>query len=153
MVQRMSMSIRSIGLAVPPHNMTQEQAAELARDVICRTEQQERVLTALYRRAGVKERHSVLPYRIARNWLPDSPTGKQEDRPTTFGPSTAERMRYYAEHAPPLVKQAASEALLKAGVSADEITHIITVTCTGFDAPGIRSEERRVGKVGRSRAG
>jgi predicted naringenin-chalcone synthase len=137
MVQRMSMLIRGIGLAVPPHDMTQEQATELAREVICRTEQQQRVLTALFRKAGVRERHSVLPYQIARNWLPDSPTGKQADRPTSFGPGTAERMRYYAEHAPPLAKQAASEALRTAGVSADEITHIITVTCTGFEAPGI----------------
>src|SRR4029078_5476682 len=98
MVSSMSMLIRGIGLAVPPHDMTQEQAAELAREVICRTEQQQRVLTALYRKAGVQGRHSVLPYRLARNWLPDSPSGKQEDRPMTFGPSTAERMRYYAEH-------------------------------------------------------
>src|SRR5207247_1728423 len=96
---RMTVLLRGIGLAVPPHTMSQEQAAELARTVICRTDQQQRVLTALYRKAGIENRHSVLPYTTALNWLPESPTGKQEDRPATLGPTTAERMRYFAEHA------------------------------------------------------
>src|SRR5256885_1309790 len=111
----MSMTIRGIGLAVPPNTMTQEQAAELASTVICRTEQQQRVLTALYRKAGIENRHSVLPYKTALNWLPDSPTGKQQDRPATLGPTTAVRMQYFAEHAPPLAKNAAAAALAEAG--------------------------------------
>jgi predicted naringenin-chalcone synthase len=133
----MSMPVQGFGVAVPPHTMTQEQAAELAREVICRTEQQQRVLTALYRKAGVENRHSVLPYEMARNWLPDSPSGRPEDRPTTLGPNTAERMRYFAEHAPPLAMRAAETALEDADVEPKEITHIITVSCTGFDAPGL----------------
>ena len=133
----MNMIMRGIGLAVPPHKMTQEQAAELARDVICRTEPQQRVLTALYRKSGVENRHSVLPYEIARSWLPESPTGKQADRPATLGPSTAERMRYFAECAPQLATQAAEAAIADAQIAAAEITHIVTVSCTGFDAPGL----------------
>src|SRR6478672_7522978 len=101
----MTMFVHGIGLAAAPHTMTQEQAAELAREVICRTEQQQRVLTALYRKAGVNQRHTVLPHSIARNWLPESPTGKAEDRPVTLGPTTAERMRYFSEHAPPLAQR------------------------------------------------
>src|SRR5438094_8445595 len=116
----MSMTIRGIGLAVPPHEMTQEQAAELASTVICRTEQQQRVLTALYRKAGIESRHSVLPYTTALQWLPESPTGKQQDRPTTLGPSTAVRMQYFAEHAPPLANSAATAALTEARVDPAE---------------------------------
>ncbi len=133
----MSVVLRSIGVATPPHTMTQEQAAELARTVICRTEQQQRVLTALYRKAGIENRHSVLPYVTALNWLPDSPTGKDEDRPATLGPSTAERMRFFSQFAPPLAREAASTALKNAAAAPSEITHIITVSCTGFEAPGI----------------
>ena len=133
----MSVLLRGIGVATPPHQMTQDQAAELARTVICRTEQQQRLLTALYRKAGIEHRHSVLPYTTALNWLPESPTGKQEDRPATLGPSTAERMRYYSEFAPPLAQTAATAALADASAPPAEITHIITVSCTGFEAPGI----------------
>jgi len=133
----MNALIRGIGVAVPPHVVTQEQAAELASTVICRTEQQQRVLTALYRKAGIESRHSVLPYTTALHWLPDSPTGKQADRPTTLGPTTAVRMQYFAEHAPPLANKAAAAALQDTGVDPAEVTHLITVSCTGFEAPGI----------------
>src|SRR5205807_7933101 len=82
-------------------------------------------------------RHSVLPYTTALNWLPESPTGKPEDRPATFGPTTAERMRYFAAYAPPLAQAAAAAALMDAAATPREITHLITVSCTGFEAPGI----------------
>jgi len=131
------MTIRGVGLAVPPHIMTQEAGAELASEVICRTEQQQRVLTALYRKSGVSKRHTVLPHTIARNWLPDSPSGDPKDRPQTLGPTTAERVQYYAEHAPPLAQQAARLALADSCVQASQITHVVTVSCTGFDAPGV----------------
>jgi predicted naringenin-chalcone synthase len=133
----MSMLIRGIGLAMPPHTMTQDEAATLACQVICRTPQQQRVLTALYRKAGIEQRRTALPHRIALRWLPPSPTGDDADRPATLGPTTAERMRYYAEHAPPLAQAAASSALDQANLAASEITHLITVSCTGFDAPGL----------------
>lgn len=52
------------------------------------------------------------------------------------GPTTGERMSLYERLAPPLAAQAATDALRRAGTAADEITHLITVSCTGFAAPG-----------------
>src|SRR5439155_7347350 len=37
----------------------------------------------------------------------------------------------------PLAKQAAEGALQDAGVNPADITHLITVSCTGFEAPGL----------------
>jgi predicted naringenin-chalcone synthase len=133
----MSMTIHGVGLAVPPPTMTQDEAAELAREVICRTEQQRRVLTALYRKAGVSQRHTALPHRIALNWLPVQTGANADERPTTLGPTTAERMQLFAEHAPLLAERAARAALENSGLSRSDVTHIITVSCTGFSAPGI----------------
>jgi len=134
----MSLIIRGIGTAVPPHTLSQPEATELAHDVFCRSAQERKTLAALYRLAGVQKRHCVLPHRIAYNWLPPQPEGQPADaRPTTAGPTTAERMRYYAEHAPPLAAEAARHALTTAAMDHDLITHLITVTCTGFDAPGV----------------
>jgi predicted naringenin-chalcone synthase len=46
-------------------------------------------------------------------------------------------MALYAEHARPLATDASTRALAAAGIAAREITHLITVSCTGFDAPGV----------------
>ena len=46
-------------------------------------------------------------------------------------------MRYFAEHASPLALHAAERALAQAGVDRRRITHLVTVSCTGFAAPGM----------------
>jgi predicted naringenin-chalcone synthase len=127
-----SMTILGLGTAVPAHRMTQEQSAALARRVICRSDREARVLTALYQKAGVMNRYTVLPHEIALQWLPPG-----DNNATTLGPTTGERMAYFAEHAPPLARQAARHALQQAGVAARQITHLVTVCCTGFSAPGV----------------
>ena len=61
------------------------------------------------------------------------PARDEQDR----GPATAERMRAYAESAPGLAVCAAARALRSAAVSPEAVTHLVTVSCTGFMAPGI----------------
>jgi predicted naringenin-chalcone synthase len=132
------LTIRGWGTAVPEHVMSQAEATALAQEVICRDEQQSRLVAALYRKAGVDARRTVLPHRLALDWMPggigalDLPPGAD-----VYGPTTGERMRYFAEHAPPLAATAASRALADAGVEANAITHLVTVSCTGFAAPGV----------------
>ena len=50
-------------------------------------------------------------------------------------PGTASRMRLYAEHAPVLAEQAV--AALDLRDRAQDITHLIVASCTGFVAPGL----------------
>jgi predicted naringenin-chalcone synthase len=45
-------------------------------------------------------------------------------------------MRHYVEHAGPLAALAARQALARAGLAPGTITHLVTVSCTGFRAPG-----------------
>jgi predicted naringenin-chalcone synthase len=117
---------------VPENTINQAESLELATQLICQNEQQARLLKVLYRKSGVNKRHTVLPHRIALNWLPQEPTAEG-----TLGPTTGERMRYFAEHAPPLAHRAAARAIEESAVGSHDITHLVTVTCTGFDAPGI----------------
>lgn len=133
----MSFSIQGIGTAVPPHTMSQQEAMQLAEQVIRPTDQQARLLKVLYRRTGVKKRHTTLPHRTALEWVPVPDHEGAADAASQLGPSTSRRMEYYAEHAPPLAISAASRALQEAGLDGSEITHLITVTCTGFAAPGL----------------
>ena len=46
-------------------------------------------------------------------------------------------MRVYAEEAAPLAVRAARAAVAEFGFAAGSFTHLVTVSCTGFAAPGI----------------
>ncbi len=137
----MSFSILGLGTAVPPHSMSQVEAAELASQVICQTEEQSHLLAALYRLAGVTNRYTVLPHRMALEWLPkpDATATGEPDRAggTSLGPTTGERMQFYAEHAATLAQQAAQRAIDEAAIDPRQISHLVTVCCTGFSSPGV----------------
>jgi predicted naringenin-chalcone synthase len=132
-----SLVIRGIGTAVPRHSLLQSEFAEVAASLAGPGGPEGRTLKALYRRSGVKKRHSTVLERAA---------GPLEDRQTFYdpapapgdpGPTTAARMDRYEADAPPLAAQAARSALAEAGWAGDDVTHLVTVSCTGFFAPGL----------------
>lgn len=136
--------LTAIGTAVPPNLMTQLQAAELACELGEVDERQTRTVNALYRRTGVKNRYTCVPHQTAREWyrsaLVDPQNGDTDLMVSTAGPSTKQRMSWFAEHGPDLATRSARKALEIGDVFADQITHLITVTCTGFVAPGLDIE-------------
>ena len=127
--------VYGIGTAFPPHAVTQEHAAAMARQYGCTTDEQLRQLKALYRMTRVKKRHSVVLDAVSdtgearQSFFP--PMRDADDR----GPSTAGRMALYEREAPRLGAQAARAALADAGQSPRDVTHIVSVSCTGFAAP------------------
>lgn len=120
-------AIRSIGTATPSGFVSQRDVAEIACASIDDPDRG-RVVRALFRRAGVKTRHSVLA----------DPHGDQHFYRTAPhpDPSTHERMTQYQRHASDLAIRAARDAFERAGDDPATITHIVTASCTGFDAPG-----------------
>lgn len=132
----MTSSILGLGTALPTHTMTQREALELAQQLSCRDEHQARLARVLYLKAGVERRHTVLPHNTALDYaaLDDSQAGG------SARPTTGLRMKLYAEHAPPLACQAARVALGEASLAGEQITHLITVSCTGFAAPRVDVE-------------
>src|SRR5262249_9106342 len=102
----------------------------------CETDEQRRVLPNLFRRAGVRQRHSVLARRPSGNGPIQTFYPPAVD-PSDQGPTTAQRMEVYRKESAPLALQASRQALDQAGISPSELTQIITVTCTGFTAPGL----------------
>jgi predicted naringenin-chalcone synthase len=137
----MSFAILGLGTAVPPAVIDQDEALRVARSLCCRTDEQATWLPTMYGHTGIERRHLVLGVDVVRDVLdgtthsgsPFLPTGAPDDR----GPSTAERMRHYADGAAPLALRAAGRALEQSGVAARDLTHLITVSCTGFQAPGV----------------
>lgn len=132
----MTLHLAGLATALPPHIATQEETAEIFPRFAGADARQTRVLKKLYRRTGVEKRHSVA-LSTAEGALQDrAPLYPAATGPDDRGPGTRKRMARYAAEAPALAEQVAREALTAAELSPDEITHLVTVSCTGFDAPG-----------------
>jgi len=137
----MSFMIRGMGTAVPPTVVSREEALGIARVLCPRTPEQETWLPSVYAGSGVHKRRQVLGEAIVRDVLDGTrhsgsvflPNGEPDDD----GPTTAQRMAVYAEETGPLALSAADRALRQATTAPAEITHLITVSCTGFTAPGV----------------
>jgi len=134
----MSLHILGIGTAVPQHAIDQSDAAEQVAQVCCDTSEQQRMIKLLYRRAGVKTRHSVL-LESATNGAPAHQSFYTREQ-LPFGPTTADRMDAYHTLAAPLALAASRRALDDAGTSPEDVTHLVTVSCSGFSAPGVDIE-------------
>ncbi|QDU09898.1 type III polyketide synthase [Gimesia aquarii] len=129
-------TILGIGTAVPESYFSQSDSGQIAADYVGKDEQLKRLLPILYKKTKVKRRFSVTL---------NSSEGDLRDRqklyrpltsPEDNGPGTAERMRFFEEYASELALSAARQALEQAGVQSEEITHLVTVSCTGMVAPG-----------------
>lgn len=134
----MTFSVAGIGTAQTPHQIAQADAREIAVPLCCSDDVQSRRLRMLFDRSGVLRRGSVVL---------DSASGPLEQRQSTFlppgqngnayGPTTAERMRLYEKHAVALACDASGVALQNAATGPSEVTHLVTVSCSGFFAPGV----------------
>ncbi|MEM6366022.1 MAG: type III polyketide synthase, partial [Planctomycetota bacterium] len=128
-------AIMSVATAFPNHDADLDYATSAATAISCENETQARKLGKLYRRTGVQRRGSVLLDRDADGQLSQSfyPPLTQE----AGNPTMQTRNERFAIEAPRLASQASSKALAEGSIKSEEITHIVTVTCTGFYAPGL----------------
>jgi predicted naringenin-chalcone synthase len=133
----MSLALTGFGTAHPEHTLSQEDAAEL-HATFCRIDPvRARTLRALYRRSGVSRRHCAVlnrsdgPLETRQSFYP--PARDDQD----CGPATARRMEFYEAVAPGLAAQACRSALASAQACPERVSHLVTVSCTGFVAPGL----------------
>ncbi len=142
--QQATAQISGLGVALPRFSISQIDACEFAQKSGF-TGKYNRSLNVLYRQSGVERRYSVLlekpdgPVMERQSFYPVVVPGRDRnaiDRITSV-PSTARRMEVYKKFAPELAELACRRALDSAQVSVAEISHLITVSCTGFCAPGV----------------
>ncbi len=155
----MTFKVLGMATAVPPCSVEQVEAAAFAAELIPRDSGADRLLKTLYRRSGVRRRYSVVLDRDASvdSQVPVATHAGGNDwqtidveelraRQRLFGPraddrdegpTTARRMEYYEQYAGGLAAEAAARAIQRSGVRAQDITHLVTVSCTGFVAPGV----------------
>jgi predicted naringenin-chalcone synthase len=136
----MTLAILGLGTALPATILSPETVERVIGKICHLTELQAGWLHGVFQHLGIRARHIVFTPEAVEDVLngtshsrsPFLPRGTAEDR----GPTTAERMRHYATCAGPLALQAARQALERARLAPAEITHLVTVSCTGFSAPG-----------------
>ena len=135
----MSLTILGLGTAVPPPVTRQADALTAARLLSDPAVAGAAWLGPVYERSGVKTRHQVLGEAFVADMVNGTRTSGSPYLPgaDSRGPRTALRMGLYAKHAPTLALEAAWRAIDAAGVAPAKITHLVTVSCTGFVAPGV----------------
>lgn len=130
--------LNAIGTAVPPIGLSQMQIAAFMATILQLEPNEQRKLQALYRSTKIEKRHSVLSDYGKQlgdfNFLPNTPDLEPF-------PRISQRMALYKEQALPLVLEAISACnLSQMGCNYADITHLITVSCTGMYAPGLDIE-------------
>ncbi len=136
----MSLAIAGIGTAVPGNRLTQKEAAAIAREFLHAGDEQLRLLPVLYRRTGVRARHSVLGGWSGEQLAAGGGFYGRSRAEGDRGPTTGARVERFVAEAAPLAAAAAEGALAEAAIDAERITHLVTVSCTGMSAPGFDLE-------------
>lgn len=132
----MNFMIRGLATARPEHSIRQSDAAELARQFIACDPAEIRGLAALFRRTRVQTRGSVL-LEGGNGDGPRQSFFRPAEGSGDRGPGTRDRMQRYAREALPLALSASRGAFDEVGIRPRDVTHLVTVSCSGFDAPGV----------------
>ena len=130
----MPVYLHHIETLLPPISYAQADiAAALKRSVAKGDRRTEKIIHHLYAHSAIERRASVV-----RDFLPDAEPGIFYDRATdTFlCPSTGARNALYTEAARTMFPTIATNALAASGFAPEQLTHLVTVSCTGFFQPG-----------------
>ena len=125
--------ITHIGTAVPEYKIPQMDLSGFMANAYGLVNGTEVRLNALYRATGIKTRYSVIKDYVTgvdNSFYPNN----QDLEPF---PDTESRMNLYKKEAVKLANNAILDCVEGSKFDLKSITHLITVSCTGFYAPGL----------------
>jgi len=125
--------IVSTGTAVPAFCHQQSDILQFMQNVYAVNEIDKRKMRFLYQQSAIEQRYSVIPdySKPASEWKFYPPTENLEPFP-----SLEQRMAFFNKYAPQLSVDAVRNCLGNTH-NENEVTHLITVSCTGMSAPGL----------------
>jgi predicted naringenin-chalcone synthase len=125
-------NIISIGTALPEYCHPQQEILKFMQQAYNLGEVDKRKLSFLYGHSGIGQRYSVIEdfSKAAGDW-----TFIPNEKNAAF-PSLEKRLALYQQYALPISLNAINNCI-DGFISAKEITHLITVSCTGMSAPGL----------------
>lgn len=125
-------NIISIATAVPAFCHRQDEIVNFMSSIYGIDEVEKRKLNFLYKHSGIEKRYSVIDdfSQHADTWDFIPPDGSKPF------PSIDDRMSIFAKEAAQLSIKAVANCI-EGYIAPAEITHLITVSCTGMSAPGL----------------
>lgn len=120
--------ITHIGCANPEYGINQNEALEYMLKTLNADKNLERKLSVLYRQTKIDNRYTVVS-----SFIKDRDFHFNKNSDSIF--STAERMQLYEKEALVLAEKAIHN--MRIDFPVNEITHLITFSCTGMYAPGL----------------
>lgn len=127
----MSVFIHDIATSVPPFASDQQHIREVMKKHIGADRKTRAIIHRIYTQSGINKRHSVV-----EDFTPNK-NGSLFFNGKVNQPGTAARNKVYEQEARKLFVETAQKLTADStNFSSDEITHVITVSCTGFYAPG-----------------
>jgi predicted naringenin-chalcone synthase len=131
-----TVSLRAVSTAVPPTVLVQEEVRDVfaAQPGLNRLAQ--RIVATSFNVSGIATRYTVLD-ELSWESHPEEPVFFDIESRELLFPGTKARNEIYAAEATKLYVQAAQAAIDACpGIEPSDITHVVTVSCTGFYAPG-----------------
>jgi predicted naringenin-chalcone synthase len=125
--------ITSIATGTPPYGHSQDELYAFANAVYSRDAVESRKLKFVYRQSGIDKRYSVL---ADFSVPPAERSFFSSSADLEPFPDLEKRMRCYNETSVGLSVKTIQHCI-KDKINAAEITHLITVSCTGLSAPGL----------------
>lgn len=127
--------ISAIGTAVPENKIPQNEILEFMANAHGFEDRDKTRLKALYRASGIQTRHSVIPDYGSMNM--EEWTFYPKSKDLSPFPTTQQRSILYKKTALDLAMQAVKTCFEKTDLKPEEVTHLITISCTGMYAPGL----------------
>jgi predicted naringenin-chalcone synthase len=124
----------SIGTAVPDYSFQQQDIIPLMLKLYKLDKTESRKLSFQYRLSDIKKRHTIV--KDYGNSNSDGWNFIPSNLENPF-PNLEERMNIYNREALPLSLRAIENCLAETDIIPSDITHIISVSCTGMSAPGL----------------
>lgn len=132
----MTVALRGLSTVVPPTVLIQEEVRDVFGGQPGLNRLAQRIVSTSFNVSGIQKRHTVLT-ELSRDAHPDEPVFFDIDSGELLLPGTKARNELYAEFATTMYLDAGRAAIeATPGIEASDVTHVITVSCTGFYAPG-----------------
>ncbi|WP_421772890.1 type III polyketide synthase [Gracilimonas sp.] len=128
----MPVFIHDIATSVPPFSSDQQHIREVMKKHVGTDRKTEAIIHRIYTQSGIEKRHSVV-----QDFEPNKHGKLFFNGQAKSEPGTAARNKVYEEESKKLFVDVGRKLLAdNPHISSNEITHVVTVSCTGFFAPG-----------------
>lgn len=128
----MSVFIHDIATSVPPYSSDQRHIRDVMKKFVGSDRKSQAIIHRIYNQSGIERRHSVI-----EDFTPNEQGELFFNGKVKNDPGTSARNKIYEREAKKLFVDVGRKLLAdNSTISSDDITHVITVSCTGFFAPG-----------------